>query len=64
MLDINTAGVITMSSSYGLNDLPTEVILNHILPYLTEKDVRLFGQMGSKRFKEIVDEFLFNHKCK
>ena len=53
-----------MSSSYSLNDLPTEVILNHILPYLTEKDVRLFGQMGSKRFKEIVDEFLFNHKCK
>ena len=50
--------------SATLIDLPTEIIQGFILSKLNDNDIRSFGKTGSKRLKQITDDYLRNNKCK
>ena len=50
--------------SSTLIDLPTEIIDRYILSKLNDNDIRSFGKTGSKRLKQISDDYLRNNKCK
>ena len=45
-------------------DLPTELIESFIFPYLSDGDIKRFGQTGQKRFEDIANYYLSKNKCK
>ena len=51
-------------SSMSLQNLPTEVIHDFILPNLLDNDIRSLGESGSKRLKEITEDYVRNNKRK
>ena len=47
----------------GIGDLPNEIIVEYLFPYLGIYDIRNLGDAGDNRLKHLAEDFLSGSMC-